>query len=197
MSIGRYAASRMAIAPPLSNRARPISRVEYERMIDAGLFRGERVELWRGVIVTMSPQKSPHAAAVQKLTKLFVLTLSATNRADVRVQLPLALSDDSEPEPDLAIVSPADYRDAHPPTALLVIEVADTSLEDDRGCKADDYAAAGIAEYWVVDVRGRTIEVHREPSPRGYRTRVTYGARDVCVPAAFADLHVPVADVVG
>ncbi len=187
----------MAISPPLANLARPITRAEYERMIDAGLFAGERVELWRGVIVRMSPQKSPHAAAVQKLNHLFVIALVPTKRASVRVQLPLALADDSEPEPDIAVVEAGEYRDAHPTTARLVIEVADTSLSADRGFKADDYAAAGIAEYWVVNVRARTIEIFRDPSPSGYRTHSIHQRDEQCVPSAFPDLVVSVADVVG
>lgn len=166
-------------------------------MIDAGLFRDERVELWRGVIVRMSPQKCPHAAAVQKLTELFMLALVTGARAAVRPQLPLALAEDSEPEPDLAIVARGDYREEHPTTALLVIEVANTSLDDDRGWKADAYAEAGIPEYWVVDVVGRTIEVCRDPAPNGYRTRIVYGRDQRCSPAAFPDVTIAVADVVG
>jgi Uma2 family endonuclease len=187
----------MAIAPPLANIARLISRAEYGRMIDAGLFAGERVELWKGVVVRMCPQRSPHAAAVQKLNHLFVLALVATERAFVRVQLPLALSEDSEPEPDIAVVEPRDFRDEHPTTAHLIIEVADTSLADDRGFKAEEYAAAGIVDYWVVDVQGRTIEVHRDPSPRGYRKRTLHQRGATCTPLAFSDLTIAVTDVVG
>jgi len=197
MSTGRYARRAMAIAPPLANIARLISRAEYERMIDAGLFAGERVELWKGVVVRMCPQKSPHAAAVQKLNHLFVLSLVPTERAFVRVQLPLALSEDSEPEPDIAIVEARDFRDEHPTTAHLIIEVADTSLADDRGFKADEYAAAGIRDYWVVDVHGGTIEVHRTPTARGYRSRVLHRRGELCTPLAFPDLTIAVSDVVG
>lgn len=166
-------------------------------MVDAGLFRGERLELWKGVIVRMSPQKSAHAAAVQRLTDLFVVGLVPGKRASVRVQLPLALSDDSEPEPDVAIVPWGSYRDAHPTTAQLVIEVADTTLDDDRSFKAEAYAVAGIAEYWIVDVRNGAIEVCRDPSPSGYRSRIICRGSQSCAPAAFPDLTVTVDDVVG
>lgn len=151
-------------------------------MGDAGLFEGERVELWKGVIVQESPHKSPHASAVQRLTELFLIALAPARRASVRVQLPLALSDDSEPEPDLAIVERGDYRDAHPSRALLVVEVSDSSLDDDRGFKAEAYAAAGVPEYWVVDVRARTIEIHTdviegEAKTRGAADLATIGLR--------------------
>src|SRR5713101_802195 len=104
----------MAVAPALASRARPILRKEYERMIDAGLFRDERVELWRGVIVRMAPQYTPHASTVQALTQLLVVALVPSQRASVRVQLPILLSDDSEPEPDIAICAWGEYRDEHP-----------------------------------------------------------------------------------
>src|ERR1041384_5574031 len=106
-----------------AERRRPLRRAEYERMIDAGLFRDERVELIEGVIVEMSRQISPHAAAIQMLTQLLMPHL--VGRAGVRVQLPLVAGDDSLPEPDLTLVEPRYFRDAHPDRAFLVIEVAD------------------------------------------------------------------------
>jgi Uma2 family endonuclease len=180
----------MAIAPPLAELARPITRAEYGRMIDAGLFAGERVELWKGVIVRMSPQKSPHAFAVQKLTEIFTVAVVPTRRAGVRVQLPLALAHDSEPEPDLALVEARDHRDEHPNTALLVVEVADSSLRFDREFKAPAYAEAGVPEYWLVDVKKKTIEIHRDPTPGGYRTRIVRRGEETCAPLAFPDVLV-------
>lgn len=106
----------------------------------------------------------------------------------------MALSEDSEPEPDLAVVPWGDYRDEHPTTALLVIEVADTSLEADRSFKADEYAAAGVPEYRIVDVRGRTIEVCRDPQPTGYRQRTIVQR---CAPLAFAELEIGVEEILG
>jgi Uma2 family endonuclease len=131
-------------------------------MIEAGLFRDERIELIGGVIVEMSPQNVPHAAAIQILTRLLVPPL--VGRADVRVQLPFAVGDDSLPEPDLAIVKPELRASAHPDKAFLLIEVADTSLQFDRHDKADLYARAGIAEYWIVNLSDGVIERHSEPS---------------------------------
>lgn len=166
-------------------------------MVDAGLFRGERVELWRGVIVEMSPQKSPHASAVQALTKAFVLALAPDERAEVRVQLPFALSDDSEPEPDIAAVPFSEYRDAHPDKAFLIIEVADSSVDDDRGFKAREYAIAGVPEYWVVNIPDDVIEVHTDIVGGRY-TRITpYRHGQTISPVAFADVSIRVDDVLG
>jgi len=99
-------------------------------MVALGLFQDERVELLRGVLVKMSPQLAPHASTVQRLTQLLITRLQG--RFALRVQSPLALSDDTEPEPDLAVVELGDYDTEHPTTARLVIEVSDTTLKRDR-----------------------------------------------------------------
>jgi Uma2 family endonuclease len=90
----------------------------------------------------------------------------------LRVQMAFAASDGSEPEPDLAVVERRDYDDAHPSAAFLIAEVAVTSLSVDRGAKARLYAESGVPEYWVIDVPGRVVEVHRDPQDGRY-TRVT------------------------
>ncbi len=131
-------------------------------MVDIGLFRDERVELWRGWIVKGSPPTSLVAYGIQRLSELLILALRPRALAEVRIQLPLALSDDSEPEPDVAITAPGDYKKAHPSASdvHLLMEVADTSLADDRGFKAEEYARAGIPEYWIVNVKDDLVEVH-------------------------------------
>jgi Uma2 family endonuclease len=179
----------------LVERQRPLRREEYERMIDAGLFQNERVELIRGIIVRVSPQNSAHATVVQILNRLLVPAL--LGRADVRVQLPFAATADSMPEPDLAVVAVTRFGEPHPSHAFLVIEVADSSLEEDRTDKAEVYATAGVAEYWVVNVPDRSIEVHTEPSRGGY-TRVTphrMGA-DVAL-GAFPDVTIRLGELFG
>jgi hypothetical protein len=98
---------------------RRLTRAEYDRMIEMGLFEDERVELLHGVLVTMSPIGAPHASVVDRLNA--ILVLATHGRALVRVQNPFAASDDSEPEPDLALVPMGDYDDEHPQRALLVI----------------------------------------------------------------------------
>jgi Uma2 family endonuclease len=179
------------------------SRLEYDRMIEAGVLAPEdRVELVDGEIVTMTPQKSRHATAV-RLAEI-ALRRAFDETYDVRTQLPLALGLESEPEPDVAVVagSPRDYRDEHPSTALLIVEVADTSLTFDRTAKASVYARAGIAEYWLLNLVDEVIEVRRgpEPSPDArhawrYATTERYGARDRVAPLTRPDRDIVVADL--
>jgi Uma2 family endonuclease len=158
------------------------------------MFAGERLELLRGVLVAMTPQNAAHAAVVQRLTELLVGALGV--RVSVRIQLPLALTEDSEPEPDVAIVPRGDYDDVHPETALLVVEVADASLAKDGSLKAELYAAAGIAEYWVVDIPHRRVRVHLAPSGGRYREVTTLQRGDTVGPRAFPDVALGVSDIV-
>ncbi|MDP9405747.1 MAG: Uma2 family endonuclease [Actinomycetota bacterium] len=153
----------------LGDRVRPLRRAEYERLVAAGAFAQERVELLRGTLVRMTPQDPAHADAVQWLARVVAASLPA--HLDLRVQLPLAAGDDGEPEPDLAVVRAGRYRDAHPVSALLVVEVARGSHAVDLGPKVSTYAEAGVAEYWVVDLRARAVVVFREPEATGYRVR--------------------------
>ncbi|HEY0191492.1 MAG TPA: Uma2 family endonuclease, partial [Kofleriaceae bacterium] len=106
---GPGAAAALEIEPEL---VRPLKRSDYDRMIELGLFESERIELLRGVLVRMSPQLAAHASTVTRLTHLWLARVAG--RAVVRIQLPLAVSDDSEPEPDVAIVAPGDYDAEHP-----------------------------------------------------------------------------------
>lgn len=164
-------------------------------MVALGLFEDERVELLRGVIVAMAPNDPPHASPVQRLTKRLVLALG--DRAEVRVQLPIIAVDDSEPEPDLAVVPPGDYALGHPDRAYLVIEVADSSLRKDRLLKGPLYAASGFEEYWIVNVPEQVVEIHRGPSAGGW-SRVTRHGRDETVGVeAFPDVALAVATFVG
>lgn len=141
-----------------------VTREEYWHLVETGIIGpDDRVELLEGVIVAMAPQNPPHAFVIGVLNRAF----SAAAGADrsIRVQTSLDVSDLSTPEPDLAIVagSHRDYAVAHPTTALLVVEVADSSLLQDRLTKAPIYAAAGVPEYWIVNLRERCIEVYRAP----------------------------------
>jgi Uma2 family endonuclease len=155
---------------------RRFTREEYYRMAEMGLFRGERVELIEGDIIQMSPVSAEHVTCVHRL---FQWLFQVFSDATVRIQSPLNLGD-SEPEPDIAVVpgKAGDYLHAHPTTALLVVEVAQTSLEYDREVKAPLYARAGIPDYWIVNLDGQCIEVYRDPAPIGegfgYRSRRIY-----------------------
>lgn len=158
-------------------RVRPLRRREYDLLIEQGAFTpDERVQLLEGELVEMSPQGARHAALIEALTGRLVPAL--VDRYRVRVQLPLAAGEHSEPEPDLAVVSPDEPRDRHPEHALLVIEVSDESLRLDLGRKASIYAAAGVPAYWVVDVGREVVHVHTEPMDGVYRSVVVRGAQE-------------------
>ncbi len=172
------------------------SRAQYEQMIDAGVFGPEdRLELLDGEIIDMAPQKSRHATAIRLLEE--ALRTAFGKGFDVRVQLPLNLDDRSEPEPDLAVVagSPRDYRDAHPETALLIVEVAETSLAYDRIRKLAAYARAGIPEYWILDLAGEALEVCRHPERDVYAERRILKAGERIAPMAAPGCEVAVADL--
>jgi Uma2 family endonuclease len=159
-------------------RARRLFTVqEYQRMAEVGILKPtDRVELIRGEIVEMSPPGRRHIAFVNNLTQLLVVRLAG--RAIVSVQNPVIVADDSEPQPDLAVLRlrPIPYKEGEPTAAdvLLLIEVAETSLRYDRTIKLRLYAEAGIPEYWVVDAAGEAVEVHRIPSPDGYREVIRF-----------------------
>ena len=171
---------------------RPLRRVEYDHLVTLGTFEGERVELIDGAIRRMSPIGPPHASTVALLTELLVLALAG--RARVRVQTSFAASELSEPEPDFCIVPRDDHHSAHPSAAHLIIEVADSSLRYDRGEKAKLYAASGVPEYWVVNLRESVVEVYRDPAAGGYLqlTTVPKGARLHLL--AFPDVELAVDD---
>lgn len=162
-------------------------------MVELGALADQRVELIRGQIVAMSPQGPPHSSAVRRLNKL--LTIALRNHADVQIQAPLAVADDSEPEPDVAVIEPGDYRSEHPTSALLVIEVADSSLVKDRHDKALLYAEAGIPEYWIVNVVEQTVEVYLHPEAGTYRTVVTRSRRDILRPTRLPMIEIALADI--
>jgi Uma2 family endonuclease len=164
-------------------------------MVAAGFFRGERVELIRGVVVEMSPQNAPHSYVIQILSRLLIPRL--LGRADVRVQLPFVAGADSVPEPDLAVVALGNYMNAHPSQAFLIIEVADSSLMLDRQEKAELYAQAGVPEYWVVNVAGRIIERHSEPTDGTYARVTPFRSGETVSPLAFPDVVVRVDEVFG
>lgn len=172
--------------PPLQPHR--FTREEYDRMVEAGVFAPDaRLELLEGEIINMTPQKSRHATAVRLVED--ALRAAPGTGFDVRMQMPLSLEDYSEPQPDVAVVkgNPRDYRDAHPSWALLVVEVAEASLDYDRRRKLPVYARAGIPEYWILDVEGETLEVHREPAGDGYGQRQVLRAGDsVSLPGGMA-----------
>jgi Uma2 family endonuclease len=179
------------------------SRLEYDGMIEAGILTSDdHVELIDGEIVSTTPQKSRHATAV--CLAEIALRRAFGEQVIVRTQLPLALDPASEPEPDVAVVagSPRDYRDEHPSTALLILEVADASLAFDRQAKGRSYAQAGIPEYWLLNLVDQVLEVHRgpEPSPEArhgwrYAGIERLSAGDRIAPVARPDRVISVVDL--
>jgi Uma2 family endonuclease len=173
---------------------------EYFALVTAGQLTPEdRVELLEGVIVARAPQLPRHASSVQALTQ--VLVQAAGAHASVRVQLPFIAGSHSFPEPDVAVVPghARDYAGRHPELALLVVEVADSSVVQDRLTKASLYAAAGVPEYWLVDLVQDVVVVARSPERAARRyADVTVARRgDTITSAALPGLgDVRVDDVV-
>jgi len=135
---------------------------EYHQMGELGWFEGQRVQLVDGEVIIMSPQNFSHSVAVDRISRL--LDRAVGDRYWVRSQLPLALSGNSEPEPDISVVGRRreDYSN-HPTDAILVIEVSDSTLSFDRQQKMRDYARAGIPHYWIVNLTNRSVEVYAQP----------------------------------
>ena len=166
---------------------------EYHRMIAVGVLAPEeRVELIEGQIIPMAAKNPPYAAT--NLCAADHLRQVLTGQAVVRIQDPIQLSKYSEPEPDIAIVQldSRKYIDHHPaPTEIfLLIEVADTTLAFDCGQKADLYAKAGIADYWILDVNDRQVYVLRAPTPEGYHQETVFSSGSVLFPLAFPEVEV-------
>jgi Uma2 family endonuclease len=171
---------------------------EYDDMIAKGILgENDRVELIRGEIVPKMPIGDPHIARVTRLTRLFVRGLG--DRATVSPQNPIRLSD-SEPEPDITLLIPRDddYASgkATPADILLLIEIADSSLDYDRNVKGPLYAENGIVEYWIVNLIDDCLEVHRQPQADGtYADVRTMRRGDTTEIVALPGLRIAVEDV--
>lgn len=145
---------------------------EYFALVDAGaLSPDDRVELLEGVVVDMSPQTARHASAVGRVRR--ALESAFGEGVVIRDQVPWLASSRSGPEPDLVVVPGKweDYDTRHPSEALLVLEVADTSLRQDRLTKARIYAEAGVPDYWLINLVDDVVEVHRSPDTTERRYR--------------------------
>jgi len=178
-------------------------RVEYERLIESGFFQpGDPVELVGGQLIVAEPQGSRHFAAIQAVEE--ALRTAFGPGWDVRGQGPLALDDESEPEPDVAVV-PGSFRDyvvEHPSRPVLVIEVSESSLALDREHKGSLYARADLADYWIVNLVDGAVEVYREPTPDPaasfgwrYRSVAVLGPEASVSPLASPGANIRVADL--
>jgi Uma2 family endonuclease len=184
--------------------AEPLRRLftasEYHTMLEAGILKeDDRVELIEGEILQMPPIGSYHMGGVNRLNALFTSLLG--RRAVVSVQNPFRLSDLSEPQPDLLILRFRDdfYSEQLPAPAdvLLLIEVADSSLEFDRRIKAGLYARHGIPEVWLQDLKNGALLVYRDPSPQGYRDVKILHRGDRLSLLAFPDIVIEVDAILG
>lgn len=176
------------------------TREEYYRMGDLGFFHAQRVELIEGEIMVLSPQNWPHTVTVARVGEALHRALGTGFW--VRMQFPLNLST-SDPEPDLSVVAGRieDYSD-HPTTAVLIIEVSDSTLSYDRNRKASLYARAGIADYWIINLVNNQLEVRRNPHPdasqpygHGYASVTTLVPPAVVTPLAAPQVSLAVADL--
>jgi len=189
------------VMPP--PRTRRWTRVEYERLIELGVFQpGERLELLDGLLVVREPQGVRHATAIRRV--LAALRRALGDAWQIDSQLPIALDADSEPEPDVAVVpgDPGTYREAHPSHAVLIVEIAESSYRVDREHKAGLYARAGIADYWIIDLVHDALVVHRDPEASPdvlfgwrYRSVVTLRPPATVAPLIAPGSPIPVADL--
>jgi len=186
-----------------AQRPRRFKRVEYEQLIDTGFFApGDPVELLDGQLFVAEPQGSRHFAAIQATEE--ALRAAFGPGWQVRGQGPLAVDEESEPEPDVAVV-PGTFRDyvgGHPSRPALVVEVSESSLALDREHKGSLYARAGFVDYWIVNLIDRVLEVYREPGPDraawlgwSYRSTITLRREASVSPRALPRVLVRVADL--
>lgn len=185
-------------------RTRRWSRLEYDRLIEEGVFQpGERLELLAGQLVVREPQGTPHATGIRLVTRA-LREVFADDRWIVDMQLPVALDEESEPEPDVTVTAgdPRDYLPSHPARPVLVVEVAEASLALDRKEKGSLYGRARVPEYWILNLRDRVLEVYGEPHPDpsaphgwAYRSRQSLAAGEHVTPLAAPTARIAVADL--
>ena len=170
--------------------------------MDLGVFEREPLELIGGQLVIAEPQGAYHASAIDKVG--YALRALVPTGWFVRDQRPVSLDDESEPEPDLAVVPgrPGDYRESHPAHPVLVVEVAESSLAFDRTRKGSLYARAAIQEYWIVNLVDRVLEVYRDPGPDAsaefgwrYQAVETLAPPAVLTPLAWSGIRLEVAEL--
>jgi Uma2 family endonuclease len=184
-------------------RAKTWTRFEYDRLVEAEILGPEdRIELLGGAMIFKEPQYSPHATAISLVQR--VLTAALGPGWYVRPQMPVALDEESEPEPDVCVVpgGPRDYRDAHPERPALIVEVALSRLRFDREHKGSLYARARIADYWIVNIPDRRVEVYRDPVPDAtasfgwrYGRVVTLGPDEQVSPLALPEVALTIGDL--
>lgn len=190
--------------PPVTGWPRPLRWTVdlFHAVNSTGVWKGRRPMLIRGVLLERGPMNPPHATALDLVTD--ALRAAFTTGWRVRVQTPLLLGLDTDPQPDVSVLagSARDFATAHPTTAALVVEVSATTLTDDMTEMAELYATASIPEYWVLDLNARVLHVYRDPQPLpnnlgaiAYQTHLTFGPTDGVQPIAAPGQTVSVASL--
>lgn len=185
--------------PPLTTEAvlHRLSTADYHKMAEAGLFTPEspRVELINGQLITMSPVGNRHMACVNRLNRYIGRRIDDQHDLQVSIQNPIRLNDYSEPEPDVVLMDLVDYV-PEPHEVHLVVEVSDSTLRYDQQVKRRHYAAAGIVEYWLVDLEGRVIWVYTDPAGDDYKQHRTFSDGEALPLRALPEAQpLPVTDV--
>ncbi|MDZ8023764.1 MAG: Uma2 family endonuclease [Nostoc sp. DedQUE11] len=173
---------------------------QYQKMIESGILtQDDRVELIRGEIIDMSPIGTKHAACVKRLNKL--LSQKLRDRVLIAIQDPVKLNDNSQPQPDVALLKPRDdfYATAHPQPQdiFLLIEVADSTIEYDREEKTPLYAEAKIIEVWLVDINEQIVEVYQQPTAARYQLMQKFASGETLSIKAFPDVNISVDEIFG
>ena len=167
---------------------------EFHRLGELGIFEGRRAMLIHGSILEEGPMNPPHAIAIELVADALRSVFGSGWR--MRIQMPMLLGREIDPQPDFAFVrGSARGSIYHPTTAVLIVEVSDTSLKYDTTEKATLYATAAIPEYWVLDLNGRQLLVYREPLDGAYTTAFAVPAEGTIVPVAVPDVSIKVADL--
>jgi Uma2 family endonuclease len=195
-------------ASPAASLPRPLvmrwTVEQFHEMGERGWFEGRRPYLLDGVIWEQGTMNPPHAIALGLIQVAFQNIFTFPAGWWVRLQSPLKVDEDNDPFPDVAVLKggPRAFALSHPSTAELVIEVADTSLSEDLGEKAERYATAGVADYWVLDIVNRQLYVLRDPQPlakglgaTAYRKQSVLGPTDRVSPLAAPNTAILVSDL--
>ena len=178
------------------------TKKEYHQMAELGMFEGKRTEFLEGEIIEMPTMKSPHATGLTLTDNSLRMIFSKD--FVIRNQMPLDFGENFETVPDIVVIkgTPRDYLREHPKTADLVVEISDTTLSYDRNRKASLYAKFGIQDYWVLNLKNRTLEVYRQPSADdnafyefSYGEKLTFGETDEVSPLEMPNAKIKIADL--